>query len=128
MSEQILREFLGISEATRRSSVSKTIFDVIEREEVVEHAATLGEHAMARLRNEKRIAPKIAGVRGRGFMLGIELKNEPQKLVEKGLEKGVVINLTAKKVVRLAPPINISAAEWERGLDLVVDVIARLEG
>jgi predicted acetylornithine/succinylornithine family transaminase len=108
--------------------VARTIFDVIEREKLVEHAAVLGEQAVARLRNEKRIAGKIAGIRGRGLMLGIELKNEPQKLVERGLEKGVIINLTAKRVIRLAPPINISAAQWSQGLDRLVDVIAGLEG
>jgi acetylornithine aminotransferase len=109
-------------------AVSKTIFDVIERDKLVEHAAQLGEHAFARLRNEKRIAAKLAAVRGRGLMLGIELKSEPQKLVERGLEMGVAINLTAKRVIRLAPPINITAADWDRGLDLVVEVIAGLEG
>jgi acetylornithine/N-succinyldiaminopimelate aminotransferase len=109
-------------------AVARTIFDVIEREKYVERAAVLGEHAIARLRNEKRIAPKIAGVRGRGLMIGIELKSEPQKLVDKGLEKGVAINLTAKKVIRLAPPINISEQHWNEGLDRVVDVIAALEG
>jgi predicted acetylornithine/succinylornithine family transaminase len=109
-------------------AVARTIFDVIERERYVERAAVLGEHAMARLKNEKRIAGKIAGVRGRGLMIGIELKSEPQKLVEKGLEKGVAINLTAKKVIRLAPPINISEQHWNEGLDRVVDVIAGLEG
>ncbi|MEA2734822.1 MAG: acetylornithine/N-succinyldiaminopimelate aminotransferase [Humisphaera sp.] len=108
-------------------AVARTIFDVIEREKYVERAAVLGEHAMARLKNEKRIVSKIAGVRGRGLMIGIELKNEPQKLVEKGLEKGVAINLTAKKVIRLAPPINISEQHWNDGLDRVVDVIAGLE-
>ena len=109
-------------------SVARTIFDVIEREKLVERAAVLGEQAMARLKNESRIAQKIAGIRGRGLMIGIELKSEPQKLVEKGLEKGVVINLTAKKVIRLAPPINITEQHWNEGIDRVVDVIAALEG
>jgi predicted acetylornithine/succinylornithine family transaminase len=109
-------------------AVARTIFDVIEREKYVERAAVLGEQAMARLRNEKRIAPKIAAVRGRGLMIGVELKSEPQKLVERGLEKGVAINLTAKRVIRLAPPINISEQLWNEGLDRVVDVIASLEG
>ena len=54
------------------------------------------------------------------------VKAEPQKLVEKGLEKGVIINLTAKKVVRLGPAINITAGEWDRGLDLVAAVIAEV--
>ena len=53
-------------------------------------------------------------------MIGIELKDAPQKIVEKGLERGVVMNLTASKVIRLAPPINISRELWEQGLDAVV--------
>ena len=109
-------------------AVARTIFDVIEREKYVERAAVLGEHAMARLKNEKRVAGKIAGVRGRGLMIGVELKSEPQRLVERGLERGVAINLTAKRVIRLAPPINISEQHWNEGLDRVVDVIAALEG
>ncbi len=105
-------------------SVSRTIFDVIEKEKRVEHAATLGEHAVARLRGDPRISGKIKEIRGKGLFLGIEMKEEPQKLVEKGLENGVVINLTSKKVVRLAPPINISAQEWDEGLDAVIQTLA----
>lgn len=105
-------------------SVTRTIFDVIERERLVEQAISLGEHAVARLKNESKLAAKVAQVRGRGLFLGIELKDEPQKLVEKGLENGVVINLTAKKVVRLAPPINITRQDWDAGLDAVIKTIS----
>jgi acetylornithine/succinyldiaminopimelate/putrescine aminotransferase len=52
------------------------------------------------------------------------MRDEPQKLVEKGLENGIIINLTSKKVVRLAPPINISAQEWDQGLDAVIQTLA----
>jgi len=105
-------------------AVSRTIFDVIEREKLVERAAVLGEHGAARLGNDAAIRGKVADVRGRGLMIGIELKEPPVKLVEKGLELGVVLNLTAQKVVRLAPPINITAEDWDRGLDLVAAAIA----
>jgi len=108
-------------------AVARTIFDVIEREKHVERAAQLGESAMAKLKKDSRIASKVADVRGRGLMLGIELKSEPQKLVEKGLSRGVLMNLTAKKVIRLAPPINISTQEWDQGLELVIETIAGLE-
>ncbi len=40
---------------------AKTIVDVIDKEKLVEHAAGLGEHAMARLRNESKIKQKVAG-------------------------------------------------------------------
>jgi acetylornithine aminotransferase len=105
-------------------SVSKTLFDVVERENLLEHAAQLGEHAVARLRNEPRLKGKVADVRGRGLFLGIELSTDPEKIVEKALERGILINLTAKKVIRLAPPINISRDQWGQGLDAVVETIA----
>ncbi|HEX4054811.1 MAG TPA: acetylornithine/succinylornithine family transaminase [Tepidisphaeraceae bacterium] len=104
-------------------AVARTIFDVIERDRLLSHAAALGEHAMARLRNEPSIKDKIQDVRGRGLMLGIELKNPPQNLVERGLENGIIINLTAQKVIRLAPALTISSEQWDRGLDLLVKVI-----
>jgi acetylornithine/succinyldiaminopimelate/putrescine aminotransferase len=86
----------------------------------------LGEHAVARLKNEKKIAAKIAGIRGKGVFLGIELKSPPEKFIEKGLEKGVILNLTSSKVIRVAPPINISMMDWNLGLDRLVETIAAL--
>jgi acetylornithine aminotransferase len=107
-------------------SVAKTIFEVIEREKLLHNAVALGDHARARLKNEKKIATQIVGVRGKGLFIGIELKAPPEKLVEKAMERGVIINLTAKTVIRLAPPINIGLADWDAGLDKVIDTIASL--
>jgi acetylornithine/succinyldiaminopimelate/putrescine aminotransferase len=106
------------------ANVAKTIFDVIERDRLLDHAQALGEHAVARLRNEPRLKDKVAEVRGRGLFLGIELKAEPDKGVERALDRGVIINLTSKKVIRLAPPINITRDEWDQGLNLVVETLA----
>jgi predicted acetylornithine/succinylornithine family transaminase len=105
-------------------AVSRTIFDVIGRENLLANAATLGEYAVARLTKEPRLLGKVAAVRGRGLMLGIELKEANEKIVERGLERGIVINLTAQKVVRLAPPINIARQDWETGLNVVIETIA----
>lgn len=105
-------------------AVARTIFDVIERDRLLEHAARLGQHAFARLRAESPAKAKIHEVRGRGLMLGIELHQPPTRLVERGLEQGIIINLTAQKVIRLAPALTITAEQWDRGLDLVLRVIA----
>jgi acetylornithine/N-succinyldiaminopimelate aminotransferase len=105
-------------------AVAKTVFDVIDKENLNEHAASLGERAMSRLRNDGRIKHKVAEVRGRGLMLGVELNQAPEKIVEKGLQKGVILNLTASKVIRLAPAINIPAELLDQGLDLVIETIA----
>ncbi len=107
-------------------AAARAVFETIDKEKLTDNAAVLGEYGMARLKHEKKIAGKIAAVRGRGLMIGIELKAPPEKLVEAGLAKGVVINLTSKNVIRLAPPVNITRELWDRGLDRVIDVIAGL--
>ncbi len=107
-------------------SVARTIFDVIERENLVGHAAALGEMAFARLREEPRVQDRIAEVRGRGLMIGIELKEAPEKFLDRALARGLIVNLTAKTVVRLAPPINIGREQWSEGLDGVIELIASL--
>ncbi|HET6248137.1 MAG TPA: acetylornithine/succinylornithine family transaminase [Tepidisphaeraceae bacterium] len=108
------------------TAVSKTIFDVIERDGLVERAAVLGEQTMARLKNESSIRQKIAAVRGKGLFIGIELKEAPDKFMDKALAAGLIINLTAKKVIRLAPPINIEESLWQVGMDEVVKLVASL--
>jgi predicted acetylornithine/succinylornithine family transaminase len=106
-------------------SVSRTIFDVIEREKLVSHSASLGELAMSRL-STLCGQGRIADVRGRGLFIGIELAAEPVDFMNKALARGVIINLTAKKVIRLAPPVNIDAATWDEGVSRVIDLIASL--
>lgn len=105
-------------------SVSRAIFDVIEKENLVDHANALGETAIKTFRSAG--SEKIADVRGHGLFLGIELKDEPQKFGDRALEAGLIINLTSKKVIRLAPPINISAALWDEGVSRTLDFIAKL--
>lgn len=105
-------------------AVAKTIFEVIQRENLLAHAVELGQYAVDKLKNEPKLSKKITQVRGRGLMLGIELSETPEKIVEKGLERGIIINLTAQKVIRLAPPINISRPLWNQGLDLLIQTLA----
>jgi len=105
-------------------AVARTIFDVIERDKLLEHAHKLGDRAKVRLIEDTKLKERVVDVRGEGLMLGIELKQPPEKLVERGLANGVIINLTASKVIRLAPPLTISPEQWERGLDAVAKTIA----
>ena len=102
------------------------VFDVIERQKLVEHVAGMGELAVQRLRKESKIQGKITEIRGHGLMLGIQLANPPQKLVENALQQGLVINLTSKDVIRLAPAINIDRQLWSAGLDKLGELIATL--
>jgi acetylornithine aminotransferase len=107
-------------------AAAASIFDVIERDRLLDHATRLGELAIGRLKAEPKLAGKVAAIRGRGLFLGIELAEAPRQFNEKMLEQNVIINLTASKVIRLAPPVNISEPDWLDGLDRVVKTICSL--
>jgi acetylornithine/N-succinyldiaminopimelate aminotransferase len=107
-------------------AVARTIFEVIQNENLLAHATAMGELATSKFRNDKRLSSKITDVRGLGLMLGIELATPPQNFLDKALDAGLVINLTAKQVIRLAPPINIPREQWLAGVDRVIDLILSL--
>ncbi len=75
------------------------------------------------------IAAKLAGmtgvkdIRGKGLMIGIELDRPCGDLVERGLEAGLLINVTADTVVRLLPPLNMKDTEVQLLIDGVSSVI-----
>ncbi len=107
-------------------AVARAVFHVIERENLTRHAADLGTWAAQRLRKEGRLQGKVVQVRGQGLMIGIELSAMPEKLMDRALAAGLCINLTAQKVIRLAPAINIPTDTWKEGVERVIDLIAAL--
>ena len=96
---------------------------VIEEEGLAARASKLGDLI------REGIAAKLAGVagikeiRGKGLMIGIELDRPCGELVERGLEAGLLINVTADTVVRLLPPLNMKDAELQLLIDGVSSVI-----
>ncbi|MCX5661264.1 MAG: acetylornithine transaminase [Planctomycetota bacterium] len=112
-------------------AVAATVFQVIERDNLLSHATALGAHATARMNAAAKSIPAIKGVRGKGLFLGIEIDpaakgawfKSTKEVVDKCLEQGVMINGTQNVVLRLAPPLVLTKAELDRGLDVVERVI-----
>lgn len=70
--------------------------------------------------------PHVRAVTGMGMMIGIELDGvKAADVVAAGLEKGVLL-LTAKTRVRLLPPLTITYAEIDRGLDALAGALAAM--
>ncbi|MGQ0579914.1 MAG: aspartate aminotransferase family protein [Betaproteobacteria bacterium] len=96
---------------------------VIEEEGLAARAAKLGNII------HEGIAAKLAGVagvkdiRGKGLMIGIELDRPCGDLVERGLEAGLLINVTADAVVRLLPPLNMKDDEVKLLIERVSSII-----
>ncbi|MEX0744457.1 MAG: acetylornithine/succinylornithine family transaminase [Phycisphaeraceae bacterium] len=112
-------------------AVAAAVFHVIERDDLVSRAATLGEHAVARLREVAERVPAIKAVRGRGLFIGVELDpnatgawfSTAKDVVTKCLERGVLLNASQEKVLRFAPALIVRQDELDRGIDVLEDVL-----
>jgi acetylornithine/N-succinyldiaminopimelate aminotransferase len=98
------------------------VIDVIERERLPERAEELGAYLKASLRERLAGLAGVQEIRGRGLMVGVELARPCRELVAQALEAGLIINVTADKVIRLLPPLIITRDE----IDMIVDGVGRL--
>jgi acetylornithine/N-succinyldiaminopimelate aminotransferase len=93
------------------SVAALTTLDVIEKDGLIANAERQGRAIMDGLRTELSGVAGVREIRGMGLMIGIELDRACGDLVRRGLEAGLVINVTADKVVRLLPPLVFGDAE-----------------
>ncbi|MBI5901027.1 MAG: aspartate aminotransferase family protein [Rhodocyclales bacterium] len=88
-----------------------TTLDVIESDGLMARAIALGDAIRGGLRKALDGNPGVVDIRGDGLMIGVELDRPCGDLVKQALAAGLLINVTADKVVRLLPPLVMSDAE-----------------
>ncbi len=96
---------------------------VIEEENLLPRAAALGNAIAGGLSGKLAGVPGIKEVRNKGLMIAIELEEACGELVARGLEAGLLINVTADKVLRLLPPLIMSDEQAQLLIDGVADLI-----
>jgi acetylornithine aminotransferase len=99
------------------------VVGTIERENLCAHVAEEGGYLLTQLQQRLGGVPGVVAVRGIGLMLGVELNRNCGELVKRALEQGLLINVTADRVVRLLPPLVIRREESERLLDTLCPLI-----
>lgn len=100
-----------------------TVIEVIERDGLLARAATLGSNLLQGLRAALAANRCVTAIRGHGLMLGIELDRGCYDLVKQGLARGLLLNVTADKVVRLLPPLILSDEEASEVVERVAQLI-----
>lgn len=68
----------------------------------------------------------VVSVSGLGLMLGVEVKANNKEIVNKCIEKGLLV-LTAKNKLRLLPALNISDKLLKKGVDILKQAIAEVK-
>jgi acetylornithine aminotransferase len=96
---------------------------IIEDEGLMANAAAQGEHIRAGLRKALAGVAGVVEVRGMGLMIGIELDRPCGELARQALDAGLLINVTQESVVRLLPPLVLTAAEADRIVELLAPLL-----
>ncbi|MBI2941247.1 MAG: acetylornithine transaminase [Chloroflexi bacterium] len=101
----------------------KTLID----EQLIENSARVGAHLLGRLRWLQARHSVIERVRGLGLMAAFDLKQDvAPAVVRAALERGLILNNTSARTVRLIPPLIITAAEVDEAVETIDRVLAAL--
>jgi len=95
---------------------------IMEQDDLLGNAARVGAHLQAALVRELGALPGVKDIRGQGLMLGIELAKPCGAIMNRALEAGLLLSVTADSVIRLVPPLILSTAE----ADEIVAILAPL--
>ncbi len=95
-------------------SVAFTVLHTMEKQKLAARAKALGERMLKGFQNILGGNSQVRQIRGKGLMIGIELDRPCAELTARALSQGLLINVTAEKVVRLLPPLIITDAEADQ--------------
>ena len=103
------------------------LIETFDEENLLERAIQVGERFRGHFQKLKEKSPLVADIRILGAMIGLQLNVEGGPIVQKCLERGLLINSTHQTVIRLLPAVNISDEQIDRGCEILTDVLLSYE-
>jgi acetylornithine/succinyldiaminopimelate/putrescine aminotransferase len=116
-------------------AAANAVFDTIEKENLLENTNARGTQLRSAVSGLG--SPLVRDVRGAGLLLGVEItdfrwqdqkEDDPRpaalRLTLKLLEHGLLVVPAGENVIRLLPPLNVTAAECDEAVALLRDVLA----
>ena len=100
-----------------------TTLEVIEQDKLLANATRIGDAIRAGLAAALAGVKGVVAIRGMGLMLGIELDRPCTDLTQRALDAGLLINVTADKIVRLLPPLVMNQDEARQLVEMLSALI-----
>lgn len=99
------------------------VIETFDAEGLLDRATQVGERFRQHFLALKEKCPLITEVRVLGTMIGVQLAVEGGPIVQKCLERGLLINCTHQTVLRMLPAVNISDEQIDEGCALMAEVL-----
>ena len=99
------------------------VLEAIQKEKLLTNAQKMSDYLFAKLTELMHKHSVIKEVRGMGLMAGVELIKPGKEVVEKCLEKGLLINCTHETVLRLMPALIVTKKEVDKAIEVLDQVL-----
>ena len=96
---------------------------IIEQDKLLDNATRIGGLLKAGLQRELGALPGVVEIRGEGLMIGVELDRPCGELLGRAAEAGLLLSVTADKVIRLVPPLIFTEANVAETLRILVPLV-----
>ena len=109
-------------------AVGNTVMDIVSSKKFLNNINKLSKYFLSNLNLLKKKYPKvIKDVRGRGFLIGIQLYKDQTKFIQKLMDNKLLTIRAAENVIRILPPLNVKKNELDQALKIIDKVCAKLK-
>ncbi|MBD1166898.1 aspartate aminotransferase family protein [Pelagibacterales bacterium SAG-MED09] len=106
--------------------VGNAVFDIISKKTFLRNIKRNSKYFLSQLNVIKKKYPKIIKeVRGRGFLIGLQLQNDQTNFIKKLMDDKLLTIKAAENVVRILPPLNVKKSELDLALKIIEKVCSK---
>lgn len=105
------------------SAVALKFLEILEEEKLLDNAICQGDYFKEELLKLKNKYKLIKDVRGKGLMLGLELKEPASEVVLNLMQEGLICNCTANNVIRFLPPYIVTSYHIDQAISIIEKVL-----
>jgi acetylornithine/N-succinyldiaminopimelate aminotransferase len=96
---------------------------IMEKDNLMDNAARMGKYLTDAFTREFAHVAGVKEIRGQGLMIGIELDRPCGAIMQRALDAGLLLSVTADSVVRLLPPLILTQTEADELVSILVPLI-----
>lgn len=105
------------------------VLQEITRDGFLQNAAERATYFREKLKAlQDSYAKQVVEIRGKGLIIGMELKKDARKIQQFCQQKGLLLNCIGEKTLRFLPPLNVSKDEIDRALDILETAFSEVFG
>lgn len=99
------------------------VLRAVQKEKLLKNCQKMGDYFVSQLHQLKNKYPVIKEVRGLGLMIGVELEREAKTALQRCMDKGLLINCTQEKVLRIMPALNVTEKEINKAIGIIDEAL-----